>query len=59
VCSNMINHRPTKLEGQAHGEVDSSMALEDMMGLFSPPNDDETHGVVIRGGPIFPASRGG
>jgi hypothetical protein len=34
------------LEGQAHGEVDSSMALNDTMGLLSPPKEDEMHGVV-------------
>jgi hypothetical protein len=34
------------LEGQAHGEVDLSTALDDTMGLFSPPKEDETHGVV-------------
>jgi hypothetical protein len=42
----MINRRPTNLEGQAHGEVDSSTALDDTMGLLSSPKEDETHGVV-------------
>jgi hypothetical protein len=42
----MINRRPKNLEGQAHGEVDSSMALDNTMGLFSPPKEDEMHEVV-------------
>jgi hypothetical protein len=29
---------------QAHGEVESSMTLDDTMGLFSPPQEDEPHG---------------
>jgi hypothetical protein len=40
----MINRRPKNLEGQAHGEVDSSTALNETMGLFSPPKEDEMHG---------------
>jgi hypothetical protein len=34
------------LEGQAHGEVDSSTALNGTMGVFSPPKEDKMHGVV-------------
>jgi hypothetical protein len=32
------------LTRQAHGEVESSMTLDDTMGLFSPPQEDEPHG---------------
>jgi hypothetical protein len=42
----MINRQQKNLEGQAHGEVDSSTALDKTMGLFSPPKEDETHEVV-------------